>query len=166
MSAEPGPPEGSLPPPALRRLRRGARLLDSAYRIPGTRIRFGWDALVGLVPGAGDVIGAAASLWIVVEGLRLGAPAPVVVRMLWNVAVETVVGTVPLLGDAFDVAWKANERNVELLERSVTDPERTRRRSGALLWMLGAAALLVIVGAAGLVILLFAAVVGALVPGG
>lgn len=160
----PGPPDP--PPPALQRLRRGARLLDSAYRIPGTRIRFGWDALVGLLPGAGDLVGAAASLWIVVEGLRLGAPGPVVARMLWNVAVETVVGTIPLFGDLLDVAWKANLRNVELLERSVAEPDRTRRRSGALLWVLGAGALLVIGLAAAGVLFLVLALGGILVPGG
>jgi hypothetical protein len=93
-----------------------SRLLDSAFLIPGTRYRFGFDALVGLVPGLGDAVGAVFSGYIILQASRLGAPRSVVTRMIANVAVDTLVGAIPLLGDLFDVAWKSNLRNVALLE--------------------------------------------------
>lgn len=104
-------------PDRLRRLRGMATLLDSAVRVPGTRVRFGLDAVLGLVPGVGDVAGGLASAWVLLEAARLGANRALLVRMLGNVVVEIVVGAVPLLGDLFDVGWRANVRNVDLLER-------------------------------------------------
>ena len=83
--------------------------------MPGTNIRFGFDAMIGLVPGIGDAITAAISLYIVHEARQLGAPAHLILRMLANVAVDGFVGAVPLVGDAFDVLWRANRRNVRLL---------------------------------------------------
>ena len=99
-----------------------AKLLDSAGRVPGTRIRLGLDPLLGLVPGAGDVTGALLSGYIVLAGARLGAPASIIWRMLLNVAIDTVIGTVPILGDVFDVGWKSNMRNLSLLERYRAEP--------------------------------------------
>jgi hypothetical protein len=96
-------------------LRRLAWWLDEAFPIPGTQQRIGFDALIGLVPGLGDAVGALLSTYIIVEGARRGASVTTVVRMLGNVAVETIVGAVPLLGDVFDVAFKANRRNLDLL---------------------------------------------------
>jgi hypothetical protein len=93
-----------------------ATLLDTAFVVPGTNIRFGIDALIGLVPGVGDLITTALSLYIVREARALGAPRHLVWRMLGNVALDGVVGAVPLLGDAFDVMWRANRRNVRLLQ--------------------------------------------------
>jgi hypothetical protein len=113
----------------LRRLRSLAWLLDSAIQLPGTRFRFGLDAIVGLIPGLGDVIGVLLSSYIVREAARAGAPPSVLVRMAWNVLVEGVVGMVPLAGDVFDAAWKANQRNVALLEAHFGEPRRTRRSS-------------------------------------
>src|SRR4029079_12427908 len=92
-----------------------ATLLDTAFVIPGTNIRFGLDALIGLVPGVGDVITTVMSLFIVREARSLGAPRWLVARMLVNVAIDGVVGAVPLIGDAFDVAWRANRRHMALL---------------------------------------------------
>lgn len=103
----------------LRRLRRLSELLDSAVRVPGTDRRVGLDALVGLVPGVGDALTALVSLLVVAEGYRLGASRLTLLRMLANVAVDYAVGSVPLAGDLFDAAWKANERNVRLLEREL-----------------------------------------------
>ncbi len=97
------------------RLRRFAWLLDELIRIPGTQQRIGLDALIGLVPGVGDTIGALLSTYIILEAARRGASVWTVTRMLANVGVETVIGAVPLLGDVFDVVFKANRRNVELL---------------------------------------------------
>ena len=94
-----------------------ATLLDTAFFIPGTNIRFGIDAMIGLVPGIGDVITTAMSLYIVHEARQLGAPRHLIARMLANVALDGVVGAVPLVGDAFDVMFRANVRNVKLLRR-------------------------------------------------
>jgi hypothetical protein len=119
------------PPPGdpLARARTLARLLDSAARVPGTGIRFGADAVLGLVPGLGDVAGAALAGYLVLLAQRLGAPRAVVLRMLGNVAVDTIGGTVPLIGDLFDVAYKSNLRNLALLERAIERPTSTSRTS-------------------------------------
>jgi hypothetical protein len=100
---------------AEQRLQRVAWLLDAAFPIPGTQQRFGFDALIGLIPGLGDTIGALLSTYIIVEAARRGASVWTVTRMLGNVAVETVIGAIPLLGDLFDVVFKANMRNLALL---------------------------------------------------
>jgi hypothetical protein len=99
----------------IARLDALATLLDTAILIPGTDIRFGLDALIGLVPGIGDAITTAMSLFIVHEARQLGAPGHVIARMLANVALDGVVGAVPLVGDAFDVMWRSNKRNMRLL---------------------------------------------------
>ena len=130
-------------------LRSLARLLDTAVGIPGTNIRFGLDSLIGLVPGLGDVAGAAMSGYIVLAAARLGAPTPVLVRMVANVAIDAAVGTVPVLGDLFDVGWKANTKNTALLDRHLGDPVGTKRAS------LGAVA-----GVIALLVLLAVAAVG------
>lgn len=101
---------------ALRRLRFVGRMLDSAVRVPGTNFRVGLDPVLGLVPGGGDAVAGALSLYIVAEAAYLGVPTPTVVRMLANVGVDVAVGSIPLIGDVFDAVWKANERNVALLE--------------------------------------------------
>ena len=102
-----------------------ATLLDTAFFIPGTNIRFGIDAMIGFVPGIGDVITTAMSLYIVHEARQLGAPRHLIARMLANVALDGVVGAVPFLGDAFDVMWRANRRNMTLL-RNYLDREARR----------------------------------------
>jgi hypothetical protein len=113
----------------LARARTLTRLLDSAARIPGTGIRFGLDPLLGLVPGLGDVAGAVLAGYLVLLAERLGAPRAVVLRMLGNVAADTVGGTIPVLGDAFDVAFKSNTRNLALLERALDVPTEAERAS-------------------------------------
>jgi Domain of unknown function (DUF4112) len=92
-----------------------ATLLDTALVIPGTGVRFGLDGLIGLFPVVGDTITTALSLFIVHEAYQLGAPGHVIVRMLGNVALDGALGAVPLVGDAFDLLWRANRRNVRLL---------------------------------------------------
>ncbi len=116
--------------PGLRRL---AHLLDSSVRLPGG-YRIGLDGFIGLVPVVGDVLGALISTWIVVQGARLGAPVPTLMRMMVNVLIELLVGVIPVLGDLFDFAWKANNRNVHLLETRLATAGReqgARRRLGA-----------------------------------
>ena len=101
----------------LARLRRVAWVVDAALRLPGTRFRFGLNSLIGLPPGFGDAALVVLSLYFVVEAARLRAPRPLLGRMVANIAVEAGLGIVPVLGDVLDVAWKANLRNVALLER-------------------------------------------------
>jgi hypothetical protein len=102
-----------------RRIRALAQFLDSAIAIPGTRWRFGFDAIVGLIPVAGDLIGGLLSGYIILEAARAEVPTLTLARMLANVGIDTLVGSVPALGDLFDAAWKANIKNVELLERHI-----------------------------------------------
>lgn len=104
---------------ALNRVRRLSYLLDTSFRIPGTRTRAGLDAVIGLIPGVGDVAGAVISVYLVAEAARLGIPRSTIARMLGNVALEALVGSVPLAGDIFDVFFRANRRNVRLLERAL-----------------------------------------------
>jgi hypothetical protein len=101
----------------LARLDALAKLLDVAFIVPGTNVRYGIDGLIGLIPVVGDIITTAISLWLVREARALGAPWHLTLRMLGNVAVDGVVGAVPLVGDAFDVMFRANVRNVKLLHR-------------------------------------------------
>jgi hypothetical protein len=142
------------PADPLARARTLARLLDSAARVPGTGIRFGADAIIGLVPGLGDVGGAALAGYLVILAQRLGVPRAVVVRMLANVAVDTLAGTVPLIGDLFDVAFKSNLRNVALLERALERPAATTRTSRLL--VVGTILGLVLLVAGGLVVTVIA----------
>jgi len=100
-----------------------ATLMDTAFVIPGTEIRFGLDALIGLVPGIGDAITTVMSLFIVSEARALGAPRTLIARMLANVALDGVVGAVPLAGDMFDVAFRANRRNMALLRAHLDKTE-------------------------------------------
>lgn len=102
---------------SLERLQRLAVLLDSAFRVPGTRIRFGLDALLGLVPGLGDLTSPAFTAMVLLTGLKMRVPMIVQARMVLNAAIDMLVGLVPLVGDAADVFWKADLRNVALLER-------------------------------------------------
>jgi hypothetical protein len=99
----------------LARIDALSRLLDTAFIIPGTNIRFGLDALIGLVPGIGDAVTAVMSLYIVNEARALGAPPLLIARMLANVALDGFVGAIPLVGDAFDVVFRSNRRNMALL---------------------------------------------------
>ena len=101
----------------LARFEALAKLLDIAFMLPGTKIRYGVDGVIRLIPIVGDVLATAFSLWLVREARALGAPWHITARMLGNVAVDGVVGLVPLAGDAFDVLFRANMRNVRLLRR-------------------------------------------------
>lgn len=133
---------------AVRRLDSLSYLLDNSIPIPGTGRRFGLDAVIGLVPGFGDAAGSLMSAYIVVQAARLGAPAPSLVRMLLNVGIEAVVGTIPFAGDLFDAWFKANARNVALLRREMDRPGSTRRSStGVVLAVI--LALVLILGAVG-----------------
>jgi hypothetical protein len=101
----------------LKRLEAMAKLLDVAFILPGTKVRYGVDGIVGLIPVVGDIIATGLSLWLVYEARALGAPWHITARMLGNVAFQGVVGVVPVAGDAIDVLFRANMRNARLLRR-------------------------------------------------
>jgi hypothetical protein len=110
----------------ISRLQKLSRLLDDAVRIPGSNFRIGLDPLLGLIPGSGDLIGGLLSTYIVIEAARMGVPKSTLGRMGTNILWELGLGVIPLLGDLFDVTWKANVRNVELLQKHVQAPSRER----------------------------------------
>jgi hypothetical protein len=101
-----------------------SHVLDDFIRIPGTSIRFGLDGIVGLIPGVGDLIGGIASCIIIIAAWVRGVSYVTVARMVANVAIEVVVGSIPVVGDIFDIAWRANRRNYALLTGSVDEPRK------------------------------------------
>jgi uncharacterized membrane protein len=114
---------------SLEHLRTITLLFDQAFTLPGTRWRFGLDALIGLVPGLGDVAGALVAAYAMHVARRLNAPPVVQLYLLSNIALDAVVGIVPIVGDVFDFAYKAQTRNLALLDAWVASPARTARRS-------------------------------------
>jgi hypothetical protein len=122
---------------ALERYRRLAYALDARWRIPGIGIRFGWDALIGLAPGLGDALAGLIGSYGLYVGWRLGAPVVVLARMLVTLGIETIAGTIPVAGDLFDIGFRANLRNVALLDRWLQQPHQTRQRSR---WLFSAVA--------------------------
>ena len=111
--------------------------MDNAIVLPGG-YRIGWDGIIGLIPGIGDVVGLSVSAWIVFGAARLGASKATLARMAGNVALESLIGAIPVLGDLFDFVFKANARNMRLLERHALEPERMERHSRG--WLIGIAA--------------------------
>ena len=106
-----------------------SHLLDDFIRIPGTPIRFGLDGIVGFIPGIGDILGGLASSIIIIAAWVRGVPKVTLTRMVMNVAIETAVGAVPLLGNLFDIGWRANRRNYKLLTESLVHPAEVARRN-------------------------------------
>lgn len=128
---KPLPPTSSGQDAARRQLSAFAWLLDSSIAIPGLKFRIGIDALVGLVPGIGDLLGVLLSSYVVAQAARIGVPRTMLVRMALNVAIEGFFGSVPILGDVFDAIWKANQRNVRLLESYMDRPREAKIASRA-----------------------------------
>lgn len=148
------PEVATLDPRRMERLRRVGWLLDNSIPVPGTRIRLGIDQVIGLVPGVGDLIGGALSLYIILEAWQLGVPRGLLARMGWNVAVDTLVGEVPILGDLFDIGFKSNQRNLALLDGFARQPVEARRSSRRLLWVIILGVVLVTAGAIALAVVL------------
>lgn len=147
---------------AVRRVRTLARILDEAVRIPGTGIRVGLDALLGLLPVGGDLAGALLSGSAILIAARAGAPTTVLTRMVINVAIDAIVGSVPVLGDLFDVGWRANSKNAQLLESWMGQPEATTRASKGVVAAILIALLLLVAGGVAVSVLLFKALLGLL----
>ncbi len=136
-----------VPGRTLPRLRALGRVLDDLVRIPGTRFRFGLDPIIGLVPSLGDAAGAVFAAVILLAGVRMGAPPVVLLRMAGNVAVDAIVGAIPVAGDIFDFGFKANRRNLALLERYERAPAAVTWRSRLLLLALVLLVLAILAGA-------------------
>ncbi|MEM6303111.1 MAG: DUF4112 domain-containing protein [Pseudomonadota bacterium] len=110
----------------LARLRKLAVRMDSAYRVPGTSIRLGWDAILGLVPVVGDVLTLAPSVFILRESHRMGAPAHLLARMGINTGIDVILGSIPLVGDIFDIGWQSKTRNVNLLHKHLARASKAK----------------------------------------
>lgn len=108
---------------SLRRLRQISHLLDNAIPIPGTKYRIGLDPILGLIPGGGDLIGSVFAGYVVFKSAQMGVPQETLVKMATNIVFDTLAGTVPVAGDLLDVAWKANVKNIELLDAHLGSPE-------------------------------------------
>jgi hypothetical protein len=134
-----------------------ANALDQLFRVPGTRWRFGLDSLIGLVPGAGDIASALMGAYGLVVAQQLGAPASIQLRMLVNLLIDAGVGAIPILGDMFDFAFKANVRNARLLSGWLSRPGETRRSS---VFVLLALLVILIVSVCAIVWLVYAALRG------
>ena len=129
----------------LKALKHVSRLLDSAFVLPGTNIRFGLDPRLGLVPGLGDLASPLFTIALLWQSRDLGIPRVVQLRMIFNVAIDALVGLLPLAGDFFDFAWKANDRNLALLERYAY--EQRRPSAGDWVFVVSLMALLVVIAA-------------------
>ena len=143
----------------LEALRAMARLLDSAFEIPGTNIRIGLDPIAGLVPGIGDLVSPLFTIGVLWQSRDLNIPRIVQMRMLFNVLIDVLVGIVPVAGDLFDVAWKANDKNYALLERYAQE----ERQPSAADWLFVIGMILLVIGIAAIPVLILAALANAIV---
>ena len=132
-------------------LRGLQRMLDSVFRVPGTKITFGWDPLIGLVPWAGDVLTAVFSCAIILQAHHMRVPRVVQMRMVMNVAVDVIAGALPFIGDVADVFWKSNARNFDLLERHAAQPQPAT--TGDWLFVMGMIAIVALIAAIPLVVM-------------
>lgn len=134
----------------LTKLRRIGRLLDNAITIPGTKLRLGLDPILGLLPGGGDTITGGISAYIVVEAARMGIPRKVLGKMVGNILIDSFAGTIPVVGDLFDVGWKSNIKNIELLEKHLDlvefdEDNRPKRTLNDRLFIVGLILLLILI---------------------
>ena len=126
----------------VNKLRRLSKVMDNAIAIPGTKIRFGLDPILGLLSGGGDTITGGLSAYIVVEAARMGLPPEVLYKMVGNILLDSFAGTIPVLGDIFDVGWKSNVKNIELLEKHLEIAEDSKSNT---LFIIGLIILLTII---------------------
>ncbi len=138
----------------VERARMLTRVLDDAVRVPGTDFRIGLDPVIGLIPGAGDLVTGVMSAYLLVVARRVGAPTALLFRMLANLGIDAIVGAVPLLGDLFDAGYKANRRNMRLIEAHLARPTATRRASRGVVALVLVLAVGLTVGTIALAVLL------------
>ena len=103
----------------LTRLRQLSENLDESFTIPGTNIKFGIDALIGLVPGGGDLIGGLFSLYLLRTAIKMKLPKSAIISIMFNIIIDTTIGIVPVIGDIFDIFWKSNKRNMRIIEKNL-----------------------------------------------
>ena len=139
---------------SIKRLRSLSYVLDNAIPIPGTTYRIGLDPILGLLPAVGDYVGTALSAYIVLQAAQMGASRATLSRMVLNIILETVVGTVPVVGDLFDATWKANAKNIALLETHIDLPQKRKQTDWWFLALLLGGLLLVVIGITAVSILL------------
>ena len=111
----------------LIRLKRLSERLDNTFTIPGTKYKIGIEALIGAVPIIGDLIGGILASYIMYSGMKMGAPPQIIARMAVNIAIDFTIGSIPIIGDLFDLVWKANKKNVELIEETTLLNEETNK---------------------------------------
>jgi hypothetical protein len=126
----------------INKLRRLSKVMDNAIAIPGTKFRFGLDPIFGLLPGGGDTITGGLSAYIVVEAARMGLPREILYKMVGNILIDSFAGAVPIIGDLFDVGWKSNVKNIELLEKHLEIAEDSKSNT---LFIIGLIILLTII---------------------
>jgi hypothetical protein len=148
----PSPSSKSTNTDALKRIRAVSHLLDNAIAIPSTDLRVGLDPLLGLFPGGGDGISLFFSVYIVLESLRFGLPKETLFRMIVNLVVDAIVGSVPMIGDLFDFAWKANARNIQLVESHLANPRPQTMSDRLFVWAIALVLILLLVGAIALIV--------------
>jgi len=129
------------------------RLLDEAFRVPGTNLRFGWDPIIGLVPWVGDVITAVVGCAIVVQAHQMRIARVIQLRMLLNIGIDVLIGVVPFLGDAADVFWKSNAKNFAMLEQHAPEVQPATR--GDWLFVVGIVAAILVIAFVPLILLYF-----------
>lgn len=122
------------------------KLLDSKFTIPGTNIRFGIDPIVGLIPGAGDVLAGGVSLYFLILAALLKAKVSVLTRMFINILLDVLIGSIPILGEIFDVYWKANLRNARILDELQEHPDKTTTESRLWVWVVVIQFIVVLIG--------------------
>lgn len=150
--SSPSPSPQSANADALKRIRAVSHILDNAITIPSTDLRVGIDPLLGLFPGGGDGISLFLSVYIVLESLRFGLPKETLLRMIVNLLVDTIAGSVPLIGDLFDFAWKANARNLRLIESHLANPKPQTMSDRLFVWAIALVLILLLVGAIALIV--------------
>lgn len=130
----------------LQRLRKLSDLWDRSIGVPGTKFRVGLESLIGLLPVGGDFIGILMSTYILFQAIEFKLPASVLVKMLFNIIIDGSVGSIPILGDLFDTTWKANTKNVNLLEAHLREPIKSRQKDKWLLYVLLAVLVIILIG--------------------
>ncbi len=139
----------------LKRLRSISNLLDNAIAIPGTNYRVGIDPILGLIPGGGDTISAFLSAYIVLEAAQLGVPREALMRMVYNIILDAVLGSVPVVGDLFDATWKANVKNIALLESHLASPIPSKKVDRVFIILLLVGLILIVMAIAFLSVVVF-----------
>ena len=135
----------------LIRLKRLSERLDDTFTIPGTKYKIGIEALIGAVPIIGDLIGGILASYIIYSGIKMGAPPRIITRMAVNIAIDFAIGSIPIIGDLFDLVWKANKKNVELIEDATLDDKEEQKLN----YLIITALILVLLGILLLILTMF-----------